>query len=106
MLFEVFCSRSQVWRHLRILDKTDADIKVAVIVDKEVDSAVLAAFLKENPESDYPFLLISELFEEPPIMCSLKLSELVSVTRKPSSENATGENSERRFLQRMSEGRN
>jgi hypothetical protein len=77
VLFEVFASRSQVSRDLRILDKTDADIKVAIIVDKEVDSAVLAAFLKENPESNYPFLLISELFEEPPIMCNLKLRELV-----------------------------
>ena len=36
VLFEIFATRSQVSRDLRILDKTDADKKIAVIIDKEV----------------------------------------------------------------------
>jgi len=77
VLFEIFATRSQVSRDLRILDKTDADKKIAIIIDKEIDSSVFEAFAKENPEDNYPFLFISELFQEPPIICSLKLRELI-----------------------------
>lgn len=77
ILFEIFATRSQVSRDLRILDKTKADKKIAVIVDKEVDASVFEAFIKENPEDNYPFMFIGELFEEPPISCTLKLRELI-----------------------------
>ena len=77
ILFELFASRGQVSRDLRILDKTHADVKIAIIIDREVDAKVADAFLRENPESNYPFLFVSELFEEPPVECSLKLRELL-----------------------------
>lgn len=76
-LFEIFGTASQVSRDLRILDKTKADRKVAVIIDKDVDGAVFDKFLKENPEDNYPFLFVGELYEDPPIKVSLKLRELV-----------------------------
>jgi len=56
ILFEVFATRSQVSRDLRILDKTDANKKIAVIIDKEVDHTVLDAFIKENPEDNLTLL--------------------------------------------------
>jgi hypothetical protein len=77
VLFEIFATRSQVSRDLRILDKTKSDKKVAIIIDKEVDSSVFEMFVKENPEDNYPFMFIGELFEEPPILCTLKLRELI-----------------------------
>ncbi|MEW5985667.1 MAG: hypothetical protein AB1791_03440 [Chloroflexota bacterium] len=77
ILFEIFATRSQVSRDLRILDKTDADVKIAIIIDKEVDASVFEAFVKESPEDNYPFLFIGELFEEPPVICTLKLRELI-----------------------------
>lgn len=76
-LFEIFGTASQVSRDLRILDKTKADRKVAVIIDKDVDGKVFDKFLKENPEDNYPFLFVGELYEDPPIDVSLKLSQLV-----------------------------
>lgn len=76
-LFEIFGTASQVSRDLRILDKTKADRKVAVIIDKDVDGTVFDKFLKENPEDNYPFLFVGELYEDPPIDVSLKLRQLV-----------------------------
>jgi len=78
ILFEIFASRSQVSRDLRILDKTQANQKIAIIIDKEADKTVLEQFLKENPEDNYPFLFVGELFREPTIDCELKLRELIA----------------------------
>jgi hypothetical protein len=64
ILFEVLATASQVSRDLRILDKTKADVKIAVIIDPEIDSSVIERFLKENPEDNYPYIFIGELFEQ------------------------------------------
>jgi hypothetical protein len=56
ILFEVFATASQVSRDLRILDKTKADAKIAVIIDPEIDNRVIERFLKENPENNYPYI--------------------------------------------------
>ncbi len=77
VLFEVFATRGQVSRDLRILDKTKANIKIAVIIDREIDPKVFDAFVKENPEDNYPYIFISEVFEETPKMISLKLRQLI-----------------------------
>lgn len=74
VLFEIFASKSQVSRDLRILDKTNADVKIAIVIDKEVDESVIQQFLKENPENNYSFLFVSELFNHNGIY---KLVELV-----------------------------
>lgn len=74
ILFEIFASKTQVSRDLRILDNTKADIKIAIVIDKEVDEGVIQQFLKENPENNYPFLFVSELFNSNGIY---KLIELV-----------------------------
>ena len=78
VLFEIFGSKSQVSRDLRILDKTIADKKIAVIIDKEIDNGVIDKFLKENPESNYPYIFIGELFEKEFIAkCKNKLRYLI-----------------------------
>jgi len=77
VLFEIFATRNQVSRDLRILDKTKADRKIAVIIDPELDPKVFEAFLRENPEDNYPFVFVGELFQEPPAAAILKLRELV-----------------------------
>lgn len=61
VLIEIFGTRSQVSRDLRLLDNTQADVKMAVIIDKEVDPRVFEQFLRENPERNYPFIFASEV---------------------------------------------
>ncbi len=78
VLFEIIATKSQVSRDLRILDKTVADIKIAVIIDKEADPKVFDRFSKENPENNYPFIFIGELFVNPLTRsCAFKLYELI-----------------------------
>lgn len=77
VLFEIFASASQVSRDLRILDKTKADYKIAVLIDRDADPKVADHYFKENPEDNYPYIFIGELFEEPPVECILKLRQLI-----------------------------
>ena len=77
ILFEIFATKSQVSRDLLILHKTHADKKIAIIIDKSIDSKVFETFLRENPEDNYPFLFVGELFQEPLQECLLKLRQLV-----------------------------
>lgn len=77
ILFEVFATRSQVSRDLRILDKTKAHFKIAVLIDPAIDRSVRDAYLRENPEDPYPFLFIGELLQEPIFPTYLKLRELI-----------------------------
>jgi hypothetical protein len=79
ILFEVFGTASQVSRDLRILDKTQADVKIAVIIDKEVDPKVFERFLRENPEENYPFIFVAEIANpERSHEGRLKLHELIT----------------------------
>lgn len=78
VLFEIFGSKSQVSRDLRILDKTDADVKIAIIMDKEADESVFNQFIRENPEDAYHFIFIRELFDNDLVnKCALKLLKLI-----------------------------
>lgn len=78
VVFEVFASASQVSRDLLILERTSAICKIAIIVDKEIDRKVLDQYLRQIPESPYPFIFTSELFEEPPHEVCLKLREIIA----------------------------
>lgn len=64
ILFEIFATASQVSRDLRLLDKTDADIKIAIIIDKEIDNKVIDKFLRENPENNYPYFFMSMILKQ------------------------------------------
>lgn len=79
VLIEIFGTASQVSRDLRILDNTKADVKIAVLVDREVDPKVFERFLRENPENTYPFLFVGELVREGLVEEGrLKLHQLVT----------------------------
>jgi hypothetical protein len=73
ILFEVFATTNQVSRDLRIMDKTNSDIKIAIIIDKEIDKKVLNKFLRENPESNYPFLFISQILDKSKIVNTVSI---------------------------------
>lgn len=77
IVFEIFATSSQVSRDLLILERTRATYKIAILLDKEVDPKVLEQYLRQNPESPYPFLFVSEFFEKPPYKVCLKLRELI-----------------------------
>jgi hypothetical protein len=78
VLFEIFATANQVSRDLRILDMTQADVKIAIIIDKEIDKKVIEKFLRENPEGNYPFLFISQILDENNIADTiLKLRNLI-----------------------------
>jgi hypothetical protein len=78
-LFEIFASQSQVSRDLRILDKTHAAVKISVVIDREVDAKVWDRIQKENPETNYPYLFIKELFLKQYLGESrLKLRQLIA----------------------------
>ncbi len=77
VVFEIFASNSQVSRDLRILDKTAADRKIAVVIDRDIDASVHIRFLRENPESNFPFIFIGDLFERSPSACVTKLMALI-----------------------------
>jgi hypothetical protein len=79
VLFEIFASQSQVSRDLRILDKTNAAVKLSIVIDREVDARVWDRIQKENPENNYPFIFIKELFVTHLLQQSfLKLRHLVA----------------------------
>jgi hypothetical protein len=73
ILFEVFATASQVSRDLRILDNTISDIKIAIIIDKEIDKKVLEKFLRENPENNYPYLFISQILNRSKIVNTINV---------------------------------
>jgi len=73
VLFEVFATASQVSRDLRILDKTISDVKIAIIIDKEIDKKVLEKYLRENPENNYPYLFISQILDKSKIVNTIRL---------------------------------
>jgi hypothetical protein len=63
VLFEIFATKSQVSRDLWLLERTKAEIKIAIVIDKQVDPGVFEEFCHKNPEHTYPFLFIHELLE-------------------------------------------
>jgi hypothetical protein len=83
ILFEVFATASQVSRDLRILDNTVSDIKIAIIIDKEIDKKVLEKFLRENPENNYPYLFISQILDKSKIINTISiLQDIISKNDK------------------------
>lgn len=78
VVIEVFATATQVSRDLRILDATHADTKIAVIIDKIADPSVFERFLRENPQTNYPFVFVGELLrDEHASAGGLKLRELI-----------------------------
>src|SRR5687768_11633902 len=48
-VFELFATASQVPQDLRLLEQCEADARVAILVDREVDSKVSDEFFRKRP---------------------------------------------------------
>lgn len=55
VVFEIFCSANQVPQDLRLLEQCDAAVKIAVLIDPEVDSSVSTQYFRKKPNA-FPFL--------------------------------------------------
>lgn len=77
IVFEIFATASQVARDLLILHKTQAAVKIAIIIDESIDPKVIKNYFKQNPDRPFPHIFISELYKEPLTDCYLKLKELI-----------------------------
>lgn len=76
--FELFGSSSQVDRDLLLLRDSTAQRKVAILVDREVDPRVAAAYYRKRPHEPYPAILVSDLLlAERAHLLNLKLAGYV-----------------------------
>jgi len=60
VVFEMFFSPSQVPQDLRLLEQSSADVKVAILLDREVDPKLATEYFRKKPES-FPFLWLSQV---------------------------------------------
>jgi len=59
-VFEFFFSPTQVPQDLRLLEQSDADIKVAVLLDEAVDPRLAPQYFHKKPHP-FPYLWLSEI---------------------------------------------
>lgn len=76
-VFEMFFSPNQVPQDLRLLEQANADIKVAILLDRDIDPKLADEFFHKKPDH-FPFLWLSHLMipsqEE---LCLAELRELI-----------------------------
>jgi len=60
VVFELFFSPSQVSQDLRLLEQSQAEVKIAVLLDREINSKLAAEYFRKKPDS-FPFLWLSEV---------------------------------------------
>jgi hypothetical protein len=60
VVFEMFFSPSQVPQDLRLLEQSSADVKIAILLDREVDPRLATEYFRKKPES-FPFLWLSQI---------------------------------------------
>ena len=58
IVFELFASPSQVPQDLRLLERSPADVKIAILLDRQIDPKLADKFFHSKPES-FPFLWLS-----------------------------------------------
>lgn len=77
-VFELFCSPSQVPQDLRLLERVDANWKVAVLLDEQIQPKLAATFFRKKPEG-LPFLWLSQvIMPSRAADCGAKLRQLLS----------------------------
>lgn len=62
VVFEVFASQSQVPQDLRLLEQCDAQVKIAVLLDWDVDRQVSTELFRKRP-NHFPFLWVSQVLD-------------------------------------------
>jgi hypothetical protein len=76
-VFELFFSPSQVPQDLRLLERAEAEVKIAILLDHEVNPKLADAFFHKKPDH-FPYLWLSELMmSSKEAFCLAKLRELV-----------------------------
>jgi hypothetical protein len=62
IVFEVFCSPSQVPQDLRLLEQCNADVKIAIILDPDIDESVSTQFFRKKPDA-FPYLWLNNVLD-------------------------------------------
>lgn len=62
--FEIFASYSTVIKDLRLLEQSEFDIQVAILIDEDIDPAVSKKYFREKPTNPFPFINLSQIFME------------------------------------------
>jgi len=63
VVFEIFCSAGQTPQDLRLLEQCDAAVKVAILIDREIDPEVARQYFRKKPHA-FPFLWLRQVLDE------------------------------------------
>ena len=63
VVIEIFGSASQVPQDLRLLEQCDAAVKIAVLLDREVDNSVATEYFRKKPGA-FPYIWLRHVLEE------------------------------------------
>ncbi len=78
-VFELFCSPSQVPQDLRLLERAEADWKIAILLDEQINPGVATSFFRKKPEG-LPFLWLSQIIMPSNAAdCRAKLRQLLTM---------------------------
>lgn len=78
IVFELFFSPGQVPQDLRLLEQAEAEVKIAVLLDREIDPGVSTQYFRKKPDH-FPYLWLSTvLIPRHETFCLARLAELTS----------------------------
>lgn len=60
--FEIFASYYTVINDLRLLEQSEFDIKVGILIDDDIDPSVSKKYFRKRPTKPFPFLNLSQIF--------------------------------------------
>lgn len=77
IVFELFASPSQVPQDLRLLEQSIAEVRVAILLDPEVNQKLSDEYFRKKPDP-FPFIWVKEVMvEEWRHICQARLRELI-----------------------------
>jgi hypothetical protein len=77
VVFELFFSPSQVPQDLRLLELAQADVRIAVLLDKQIDPKLATEYCRKKPDH-FPYLWLSRvLLPQYETYCCARLRELI-----------------------------
>ena len=108
VVIELFFSPSQVSQDLRLLEQSEADIKIAILLDEAVNPNLSKEYFRKKPES-FPFIdLRFVMLQEHENQCLARLKELIDekspiVQMRNILSHPIGERLEEQFKKQLSE---
>jgi hypothetical protein len=106
VVFELFFSPSQVPQDLRLLEQSQADVMIAILLDKQVDPRLATEFFRKKPNA-FPFLWLSRvMLPANELYCCARLRELIDenaaiVRLRRILSHPVGVNFERAFTEQL-----